>query len=72
MPPLNELYISGRNDVDAIETKWELFRFIMSFPEDIIPMIKQLDKSFRLICATLYVLVKVRTFKCKYNYSDPY
>lgn len=60
VPPLDELYSCNvTRHLDAIETKWEIFGWIMSFSESEIKTIRNLKKEFRLICAVLCVLFKV-------------
>lgn len=60
VPPLQQLYSTNEaKHLDAIETKWEIFAWIMSFTESEIKTIRSLKKGFRLICAVLCALVKV-------------
>lgn len=59
IPQLEQLYL-GSNDHEMIETKWKIFRWIMSLSDDVITAMKKLPKKFLLICASLYALVRVR------------
>lgn len=56
MPSLNNIYLV---DVVPIETRWNIFKWIMSFSDGAVTKIGKLKNEFRLICATLYALVKV-------------
>lgn len=76
VPPLDELY-SRSNEMESMGNsiefiRWKLFGWIMSFSDTIIVAIRQLPKTFSLICATLYALVKVNEyshiFVCKLEF----
>lgn len=60
VPPLGQLYATDEIvDLDAVENKWEILGWIMSFSESEIRTLRNIKKDFRLICAVLCALVKV-------------
>lgn len=62
VPPLDQLYATDEIvDLDAIENKWEILGWIMSFTEFEVAALRNLKKDFRLICAVLCALVKVNS-----------
>ncbi|XP_031625913.1 uncharacterized protein LOC116342439 [Contarinia nasturtii] len=56
LPTLNQLYLDDESNI--IETKWNIFGWIMSFSDDVISLIKNVPKDFLLIICILTPLVK--------------
>lgn len=66
VPALDTIYSEKAVSSDI---QWKLLAFIMSLDDDIISAIKAIPSEFRVICMTLYALVKVSGYFRKFSFE---